>query len=156
MPRGSTFSGSEPKKTFGTSAQQAQKRQGHSTFQRVRTKNQLQKGHNKCKAKANRLPQKNRKMDARKGGGTFFSTRTFDTHHSIYPKRAKPFEDKSAQKKGGDIFSQKTKFPCIASSANKSYIETTNTSAKNTFGQRLIRKGGDVFFKNHHNERRPG
>ena len=63
-----------------------------------------------------------------------------------------------SNRKGGDIFfHKKIKFPRFASLANKSYIEITNTSSsQNTSGQRLVRKGGDVFLKHHPNERRPG
>ena len=48
-PRGFDLSKGPNQKTFGTNAQQVQKRQGASTFQKVRTKKPSAQMHNKCK-----------------------------------------------------------------------------------------------------------
>ena len=99
------FKRSEPKHLRHKHTTSAKMRQGFD-----QSKHPNQKGHIKCKAKANRMPRKNRKMDARKGEGTFFSTRTFGTHHSIYPKQKELRPSRTtARKKGGRCFFTKNK-----------------------------------------------
>ena len=61
------FKRSEPRYLRHKHKTSAKTRQGFDL-----SKHPNQNGHIKCKAKANRMPWKNRKMDARKGEGTFF------------------------------------------------------------------------------------
>ena len=99
------FKRSKPKHLRHKHTTSAKTRQGFDL-----SKHPNQKGHIKCKAKANRMPRKNWKMDARKGEGTFFSTRTFGTHHSIYPKQKELRPSRTtARKKWGRRFFTKNK-----------------------------------------------
>ena len=127
-------------------------RHKHTTSAKTRqgfdlSKHPNQNGHIKCKAKANRMPWKNQKMDARKGDGTFFFHKNLWHPSFDLPKTKKNKDPRGQQRerKGGDVFSPKIKFPRIASSANKSYIETSNTLAKIPPGNDSLGRGGDVF-----------
>ena len=92
-------------KTFGTSTQQVQKREGASTFQRIRTK----KGTISAKQRPTGYLRKIKKWMPERGGDVF-STRTFGTHHSIYPKQKELSSSRTTtRKKGGRRFFTKNK-----------------------------------------------
>ena len=143
-PRGFDLSKGPNQKTFGTSTQQVQKHEGDSTFQSIRTK----KGTISIKRRPTGCLGKIEKWMPERGMGRFFPQEpSAPIIWFTQNQRNKDPRGQQRERKGGDIFSPKKKFPRIASSANKSYIETTNTPAKNTSGQRLIRKGETFFFQ---------
>jgi len=93
-------------------------------------------------------------MDARKGE-TFFHPNPRHTSFNLPSnEKNKTLRRQQRARKGGDIFSQKTKFPRIASLTNKSYIETTLLQNIPPGNDSLGR--GETFFKNYPNERRLG
>ena len=125
-------------------------RHKHTTSAKTRrgfilSKDPNQKGHNKCKAKANRIPRKNQKMDARKGGDVF-STRTFGTHHSIYPKQKELRPSRTtARKKGGRRFFTKNKVSAHCLVRKQILYRNKHSSKKSPPGNDSLGREGDVF-----------
>ena len=137
------FKRSEPKHLRHKRKTSAKTRQGFDL-----SKHPNQKGHIKCKAMANRMPRKNRKMDARKGEGMFFFHKnlrhpSFDLSKT---KRTKTLEDNSAKERGETFFHQKQSFRALPR-------QQTNLISKQQTLQQKIPPGndslgrGETFFQ---------
>ena len=116
-------------------------------FQRARKKNQQQKGHNKCKANANRLPRKNRKMDARKGGRFFHKNLRHPSFDLSKTKRTKTFEDNSVKERGRRFFHKKQSFRALPRRQTNLISKQQTLQQKIPPGNDSLGRGGDVFSR---------
>ena len=140
MPKGFDLSkGPSQKNLRQKTHKKCKKRQGASTFQKVRTKKPSAKnGNNHKNAKGLRpfkgseakITKEASKDGCQKGGRRFFHPNHRHTSFNLPSnEKNKTLRRQQRTRKGGDVFSQNTKFPRVASLANKSSIGIPNTSS---------------------------